>query len=226
MYTARMFSDYLGLPLFAAAALDTLLALNIDVSIDVVAYRLHMWHWVWNDIHRALTAQWFGIPYGNFVGWATVVFCYSCFSRLFERWMTRRNPAGLGKAGLISVLAVLSSLGVLISTEIILFPILLKLGATSGIRLIVIVAALAVLVVIGCPNVTDRRHLCRRWRYGCPHGSTCSLWGCFFWFGFYRENSWMTAAAVINVLLGIAIHLYPYRIQARSSSRARMLSVS
>ncbi len=226
MYTARMFSDYLGLPLFAAAALDTLLALNIDVSIDVVAYRLHMWHWVWNDIHRALTAQWFGIPYGNFVGWATVVFCYSCFSRLFERWMTRRNPAGLGKAGLIAVLAVLSSLGVLISTEIILFPILLKLGATSGIRLIVIVAALAVLVVIGWLK---------------RHGSTASLppvalgvpaWfhvffvGCFFWFGFYRENSWMTAAAVINVLLGIAIHLYPYRIQARSSSRARMLSVS
>ncbi len=37
MYTARLFSDYLGLPLLAAAALDTLLALNIDVSIDVVS---------------------------------------------------------------------------------------------------------------------------------------------------------------------------------------------
>lgn len=53
MYTARLFSDYLGLPLFAAAALDTLLALNIDVSIDVVAYRLHMWHWSWNDIRQS-----------------------------------------------------------------------------------------------------------------------------------------------------------------------------
>ncbi len=155
MYTARMFSDYLGLPLLAAAALDTLLALNIDVSIDVVAYRMHMWHWVWKDIRQALTGQWFGIPYGNFVGWATVVFCYSGFSRLFERWMRRRKPAGVGKSSLIAVLAVLSSLAVLISTEMILFPILLKLGIVSGIRLIVIVAALVVLVVIGWP----KRHL-------------------------------------------------------------------
>ena len=221
MYTARLFSDSLRLPLIAAAALDTLLALNIDVSIDVVAYRLHMWHWVWDDIHLALTAQWFGIPYGNFVGWATVVFCYSGFSRLFERWMTRRKPAMLGKAGLIAALAVLSSLAVLISTETVLFPIFLKLGVTSGIRLIVIVAALAVLVVIGWPKGPRRDG-------SAPSPPPLALWvpawfhgffvACFFAFGFYRENPWMTAAAVTNLLLGIAIHLYPYRMQAREKA--------
>jgi hypothetical protein len=37
--------------------------------------------------------------------------------------------------------------------------------------------------------------------------------GFFFGFGFYRENPRMTAAAVINILFGIAIHLYPYHVQ-------------
>jgi|GEM_PF-5825848 len=48
LYSARLFSDAYKLPLLAAAALDTLLALNIDLSMDVVAYRLHMWHWYWS----------------------------------------------------------------------------------------------------------------------------------------------------------------------------------
>ena len=39
--------------------------------------------------------------------------------------------------------------------------------------------------------------------------------GCLFGFGFYRENPRMTAAAVINILLGIAIHLHPYFVQTR-----------
>ena len=42
IYSSRLFSDSLHLPVFAAAALDALLALNIDLSMDVVAYRLHM----------------------------------------------------------------------------------------------------------------------------------------------------------------------------------------
>jgi len=216
MYTARLFSDFLGLPLVAAAALDTLLALNIDISIDVVAYRMHMWHWVWNDINQALTGQWFGIPYGNFVGWATVVFCYSAFSRLFERWLTRRQPARSGKASLIAALSVLSSLAVLISTETVLFPVLNKLGIRSGIRLAAIAAILLIAVAL-------------RWTK--RQGSTAALpgvalwvpaWfhvffvGCFFGFGFYRENPWMTTAAVVNILLGTAIHLYPYRAQTRA----------
>lgn len=93
LYTSRLYSDSLGLPLAAAAAMNTLLALNVDVSMDVVAYRLHMWHWNWSGTGLdPLHAQWFGIPHGNFVGWATVVFCYSAFSRLYEQVF---RPKGL-----------------------------------------------------------------------------------------------------------------------------------
>lgn len=214
MYTSRLLSDFLGLPLFAAAALDTLLALNIDLSIDVVAYRLHMWHWPWSDIHMALTGQWFGIPYGNFIGWATVMFCYSAFTRLFERRFARRKPEGLGKSGILAGMTVVASLGVLVFTEIVLFPILLKLGMTSGIRLIVIVVSLAALVVIGWPKRHESTASISPLALYIPAWFHAFFVGCFFGFGFYRENPWMTAAAVINLLLGIAIHLYPYRVPA------------
>ncbi len=226
MYTARLFSDYLGLPLFAAASLDTLLALNIDVSIDVVAYRLHMWHWAWDDTRQALTIQWFGIPYGNFVGWATVIFCYSAFSRLFQRWMTRRAPAGIAKTSLVAALAVVSSLAVLMSTETILFPPMTKLGITSGIRLLLIIAALVASVALAWSKRNSPQTNLSPLALWVPAWFHLFFVGCFFGFGFYRENPWMTAAAIINILLGIAIHLYPYCIQARGPSRARMLSVS
>ncbi len=123
MYSARLFSDRLGLALWACAALDALLAINIDLSMDTVACRLHMWNWNWGDPHiNTLTAQWFGIPYGNFVGWQTVVFCFSSFSRLFER--TKLRPA------LIAVFALACSLFILYTTEE-LFPLLNKIGVTS-----------------------------------------------------------------------------------------------
>jgi hypothetical protein len=47
IYTARLFTDTFKLPLWASACLDTLLALSIDISMDIVAYRLHMWTWNW-----------------------------------------------------------------------------------------------------------------------------------------------------------------------------------
>ncbi len=50
IYTSRLVSDNRGLPLTAAAAFDALLALSIDLSMDVVAYRLHMWHWDWGSL--------------------------------------------------------------------------------------------------------------------------------------------------------------------------------
>ena len=44
IYTARLFSDNLGLPVWSRPALDALLALNVDLSMDPVACRLNMWH--------------------------------------------------------------------------------------------------------------------------------------------------------------------------------------
>ena len=221
LYTSRLFSDAMRLPLLAAAAFDTLLALNIDLSMDVVAYRLHMWHWFWKDAHLSLTSQWFGIPYGNFNGWVTVVFCYSAFSRIFERSLTRRDPGTIRKRGLVAILALLCSLATLFGTESYLYPFLIRyLGITSGIRLSLIVAILLVLAGLGW----------RRRRLPTAPLPPIALWVpcwfhfffafCFFALGFFHENRWMTSAGLVNIFLGIAIHSAPYRAGGRPWPRS------
>jgi uncharacterized membrane protein len=211
LYTSRLFSDAMRLRWVAAAALDTLLALNIDLSMDVVAYRLHMWHWYWNGTGlNPLTAQWFGIPYGNFVGWITVVFCYSFFSRLFERTLARSSNAGVPRFALIAVLALLCSQIVLFTTETWIFRFLSRhFGITSGRRLLLLIAVLLVLSIAGWVRREKPAYPIPALATWVPCWFHLFFIGCFFGFGFYRENRWMTVVAGANVLLGFAIHLLP-----------------
>jgi Carotenoid biosynthesis protein len=212
LYTARLFSDALRLPLQAAAAFDTLLALNIDLSMDVVAYRLHMWHWYWKDPSLSLTSQWFGIPYGNFNGWITVVFCYSAFSRIFERVVVRPRLGNITRRSFTAILALLSSLAALFATENYLYPFLIRyFGITSGIRLILIVIALVVLIVFNWRKLSLPMISVPPIALWVPCWFHLFFGFCFFALGFYRENRWMTFATVVNLLIGFAIHLAPYR---------------
>lgn len=224
LYTSRLFSDALRLPITAAAALDTLLALNIDLSMDVVAYRLHMWHWHWEHTRfNPLTAQWFGVPYGNFVGWATVVFCYSLFSRLFERRLTRSSPS-TARFIVIAVLALIASQAVLLFTESFLFAWMSHfLGITSGRRLSLIILVMLALVAAGWKKR-------RRPSFAVPAlAAWAPCWfhvffiACFFSFGFFRESRWMTAIACANIAVGIAIHLFPSRAAARSLDESALV---
>jgi uncharacterized membrane protein len=211
LYTARLFSDAAGLPLFAAAALDALLALNIDMSIDTVAYRMHFWNWDWSGSGRnPLSADWFGIPYGNFVGWLTVVFSYSIISRLLERWLLceRRTAARVWS---VPALTTMLSLGVLFSSEMFLFPTLNHLGIKSEPRLVILTVLLLVVTLRGWsrhrPLVEEMNPLAR-WVPGWFH---IFFVYSFFAIGFYRENKWLTIATVLNVLIGITVHCLPVR---------------
>lgn len=212
LYTARLFSDRLGLSSVAAAALDTLLALNIDLSMDVVAYRLHMWHWYWRDTSKALTSQWFGIPYGNFNGWVTVVFCYSGYSRLFERTLMRHAKDNMPRRALIALLAFLCSLGTLFVTESFVYPFLLhRFGLSSGPRLTLLVAGLLLATILGLRKARSLSNQLPPIAIWVPCWFHVYFLFCFFVFAFYKENRWMTAAAVLNMLLGMAIHLWQRR---------------
>jgi len=211
LYTARLFSDALRLPLLTAAAFDTLLAINIDLSMDIVAYRLHMWHWYWTGTTlNPLTAQWFGIPYGNFIGWETVVFCYSLFSRLFERKLHRHAVTTLRTIS-IALLALICSQVVLFSTETFVYPFLRShLHISSLHRFIFISSALLAITLWGWHN---RQHpsepipTIARWVPCWFHAFFLTI---FFTMGFYRENRWMTVIACINVAIGIVLHLLPW----------------
>ncbi len=212
LYTSRLFSDALRLPLLAAAAFDTLLAINIDLSMDVVAYRLHMWHWHWQGTGlNPLTAQWFGIPYGNFVGWQTVIFCYSAFSRLFERRLLRAHAATTARSVSVALLALLCSQAILFSAESFLYPFLRKhFSISSAERFLFLSAACLVLSLWGF--LRDRVFTkpippLARW---VPCFFHAYFLAAFFGFGFYRENRWMTLAALGNVTLGIIVHFVPW----------------
>lgn len=220
LYSSRLFSDSLRLSWRTAAALDTLLALSIDLSLDVVAYRLHMWHWYWEGTHyNPLTANWFGIPYGNFVGWITVVFCYSIFSRWFERLLAKPpKPAPAWRFVLIAVLALIASQGVLLFTEGWLFHfIAVHFGLTSGRRLLLFIALLFAASVYGFIQRHKPARQVSLLATLIPAYFHAFFLGLFYGFGFYRENPWMTFAATLNGVVGLGLHLLPLR---RRTSRA------
>lgn len=212
MYTALLFTDRLGLSILACAAIDTLLALNIDLSMDIVAYRLHMWNWNWQGTGlNPLTAQWFGIPWGNFVGWQTVVFCYSFFFRFLDKRMIRQQDL-IRKWSLVTILSLVCSLFILYATEEFLFPILRNVGILYVHRFLAITFMLVLLSIFGWTNRQPpfaRRLTTVEWLVPAFfHGYFGTV---FFVLGFYLENKWMTLAAAVNILIGLAIHLISSR---------------
>ncbi|MEW6086041.1 MAG: carotenoid biosynthesis protein [Chloroflexota bacterium] len=80
LYSVMEFSDASNLPYFARPALDALLALNIDLSLDAVAIRFGFWDW-----GQGLDFQYFGVPYANFWAWFWVIFFFSMGYRIFAR---------------------------------------------------------------------------------------------------------------------------------------------
>lgn len=89
-FAVMSFSDSLNLPQWAKPFLDALLALLVDLGMDVVAIRdvysfgtsnfegrvSGMWNW-----GIPLNADWFGVPYANFMAWWLVIFIMSACLR-------------------------------------------------------------------------------------------------------------------------------------------------
>ncbi len=201
MYSSRLYTDRLGLPIFAAAAFDALLALNIDGTMDVTAYRLHMWDWGWSASHAdPLTTQWFGIPWNNYFGWLVVIFTYSGFSRLFSKWK----------------LKFLIPLAAIVLSEIILFALFNNINKWLfdhfGIRSLHLFIGLSLLLItLILFGWRKRRPVIQEliaapaWLVPAWFHIYFSIW--FFLSGFYRENNWMTIFALTNLLLSIVVHL-------------------
>ncbi len=210
MYSARLFTDSFGLPLWTAAAMDTLLAISIDLSMDAVAYRLHMWHWNWSGTGlNPLSADWFGVPFGNFFGWLMVVFFYSAFSRLLERTFRVQSGRKIVLKLVVPLLAVLLSQVALFVMLMYVDKFLLdQFGITALMRFVAFLAILFVLVVSGwgsrkgsgftgpVPLVT--------WLVPVWFHTYFFVW--LFTGGFYMESPWLIAVSCLNILIGLAIH--------------------
>ena len=211
MYISRLFTDAFRLPLWAGACLDALLALSIDVSMDSVAYRLHMWTWNWSgSALNPLTAQWFGVPYANFSGWLYVVFFYSSFNRLPERRLTKNKEAVKLKLALIPLLSVVASQIALYVTLVYISDFLRHYGITDGIRLSL---NLFILVLVIIFNWRKKR---TPTSFTVPYITwLVPAWFHVYFFvwlfigGFHKESTWIVVAGALSLVVGIAIHVYP-----------------
>ena len=208
MYAARMFSDNLKLPLWSAAALDTLFAISIDISMDVVAYRLHMWHWNWSDSGlNPLTADWFGIPYGNFFGWLMVVFFYSSISRLLERAFARAKKGQRVLIALVPILSVLLS-------QVFLYVMLVyvdaflhrQFGIISMHRCVAFLLILIAVTYWGVRKVKPRQSHVPAVSWLVPLWFHTFFFAWLFIGGFYKENKWLIILGLLNLVVGAAIH--------------------
>ena len=215
MYSTRLFTDAFRLPLWTSVALDTVLAISIDLSMDAVAYRLHMWHWNWTGTGlNPLTADWFGIPFGNFFGWLMVVFFYSSFSRLLERAWKVEQKERTFRAAVIPLISVILSQMALYAMLMYVDEFLYNyLGVTPLLRFTIFLAALLLMVALGWN---------RRGAAGFAGHVPLVSWVVPVWFhlfffiwlfagGFFRESPWLVAAASLNLLIGIGIHVSALR---------------
>lgn len=144
IYTARLFTDSANLPGWARPIADGLLALNIDLSMDVIAIRLGFWEW-----GMPVDRQFFGVPYANFWAWFWVVFFFSAGLRLLSR---SRRPLAQFLAPLAAIVVGVS--GVLATNRLIVnlsenFPVY------AGVIIAVISTALLA-VLLQRPKLTDR----------------------------------------------------------------------
>jgi hypothetical protein len=208
IYSSRLFTDKFGLPMLAAAALDALLALNIDFTMDVTAYRLHMWDWGWTSNHLdPLNSQWFGIPYNNYFGWLTVVFTYSYFSRLLTRAFSKSIRDKIWAQACIAVTAIILS-------EIILFSwfnnirpwLTAHFGIQSVHLFLILLLLLIVFALAGWKKRNDHVSPASYITWLIPGWFHLYFLAWFFLAGFNRENNWMTFFAILSFIAGLIIH--------------------
>jgi uncharacterized membrane protein len=225
MYTARLFSDSLKMNLWASVALDTLLAISIDLSMDTVAYRLHMWHWNWAGTGLdPLKADWFGIPYGNFFGWVCVVFFYASASRLFQKWFA----SGSRNAAVFSALAPLLAI---IVSQILLYVTLVyingflkqQFGITSRHRFISALIMLSVLLIGGLRKSKIQFVPLPYISWLVPAFFHTYFFIFLFTQNFYKEHILMVVVPVVLMMISIVLHLLPL-VKSRKKESDRIVS--
>ena len=208
IYSSRLFTDRLGFSLLVAAAIDSLLALNIDLTMDVTAYRLHMWDWGWTSMQMdPLNSQWFGIPYNNYFGWLMVIFLYSYFSRLLEARVRGNRFMQVLYYIFVMLLSITISEIILFSYFKYIVNFLQGIGILSLTRLLGLIFIILAIIIAGRKKrkttITEKLSL-PGWIVPAWFHGYFFIW--FFLAGFNNENKWMTIFALINLVICIFLH--------------------
>lgn len=221
MYSARLFADSLNMTLWASAALDTLLAITIDLSMDTVAYRLHMWHWNWERTgDNALTVEWFGIPYGNFFGWLCVVFFYSSSSRLLKKLFSSNNPRSQVKQIMIPFLSILISQVFLYVTLVYIDNFLKQqFGITAMHRFTTSLVILSLVLLYGLNKRKRGVSFQPALTWLVPAFFHVYFLAFLFIGNFYKENFLLIVIPVFIIIVSIFVHLMPFLQWKKSEAR-------
>jgi len=116
IYVSMEATDRMALPWAVRPAVDGLLAVSLDVTLDPVADGLGWWNW-------SRDAQFFGVPYDNFIGWVLIVSSFSLFARIGFKLLGKH---GLWKDIVVPIVAlvpaVLAVAGAQIALEKVFYP--------------------------------------------------------------------------------------------------------
>lgn len=199
IYTGMTFTDRIQLPDAVRPILDALLALMVDLSLDVIAIRLGMW--TWNGV--GLNQQWFGVPWVNFWGWFIVVWSYSGFIRALRGWRAYRF-----RKWLYVPLAVFLSLMVLVvSSE--LYHSLSNNNSDETIGTLGLILGSLVIVFNCRPRIAYA---------GPPEPVVIAVPLAFHGFailagivyGIYTQTPALIAIGVILLVVSVLVHLWPW----------------
>ena len=135
IYIAMKASDRMGLPWATRPALDGLLALSLDLTLDPVAEALGWWSW-------SRAGQAWGVPFDNFIGWMLIVSSFSFFTRAGYRALAKH---GLWKDILVPVVALVPSVLAVAGAQIALEKVYPVLGEPK--TWLIVAAALALICV-------------------------------------------------------------------------------
>jgi hypothetical protein len=199
IYTAMETSDRYALPWYLRPALDAVLALTIDLSMDAVAIRIGFWTW-------GTPGPWFGVPLSNFYAWFVVVLGFSLLVRLARLWWLAGRLSGLGDVvvALVAIpLAVTGGIAVLVPA---LGP--LAEGGTGWLSTGTLLGAGLVLAAWAA------RHTRRDQAVDVAVLSVSAFFHVFFlvalfWAGIFRRQPALIAISGCMFVLSAVLHLWP-----------------
>lgn len=194
LYSVMTASDNWNVPPEQRPFVDTLLAWNIDLSMDAIAIRLGFWTW-------AIDGRWFGVPLANFFAWYVVVASFSALIRLLRVWRNRR-----GLQWLYPFVAVCLSLLVLLSLDglyVTYLPYVVQWFILAAQLMLSLIALWASRRQLRLPRTVDWPVLAVPLVF---HGL---FTGALLWAGFYRQTPALLLISLTMLILGLALHLAP-----------------
>src|SRR6266566_5971478 len=212
LYSAMAFADSFALPAWAAPALVGLLGLYIDLAMDAVAIRLHMWSWLGYAGNR----EWFGVPYANFYAWF-IVLC-SCSALL---WRVRPITIQASWRGLLATLGALLGSVVILA---LLDELVVQYDQHGGIVwLPVVVVVTGALIVVGC-GLWAMRSMSRSSTLEAPMHAFIPMIVPFYFHLFFLIMLFVANIAVrLPALVGISLAMFAVSLALHVALVRRML---